>query len=138
VLELTPTHTSKESPVNSTAKLAIATVAGVVIGALGVEATRAQPKPPGFLVVEYEVTDPVGWKTYVDGARAAPSGGTFLVRAAKGTSLAGEPPKTITIVQFATVEDAVAFDSSPQYAALKPIRDKSSKWRSYVVEGVQK
>jgi uncharacterized protein (DUF1330 family) len=116
----------------------MAAVAGVVIGALGSEAIRAQPKPPGFLVVEYEVTDPVGWKTYVDGARANPSGGTFLVRATKGTSLAGEPPKTITIVQFPTVDDAVAFDSSPQYAALKPIRDKSSKWRSYVVEGLQR
>ena len=94
------------------------------------------PFPVGTL--EFEVTDPVGWKTYVDGARANPSGGTFLVRAAKGTSLAGDQPKTITIVQFPSVEDAVAFDSSPQYAALKPIRDKSSKWRSYVAEGIQK
>ena len=125
---------------SSTAKLAIATIVGVVIGIFGIEATRAQTKAqaPGFLVVEFEVTDPVGWKTYVDGASANPSGGIFLVRAAKGTSLAGEQPKTITIVQFPSVEDAVAFDSSPNYAALKPIRDKSSKWRSYVVQGIQK
>lgn len=124
----------------NTAKLAVATLAGVAIGAFGIEATRAQTKAqaPGFLVVEFEVTDPVGWKTYVDAARANPSGGIFLVRAAKGTSLAGEQPKTITIVQFPSVADAVAFDSSPHYAALKPIRDKSSKWRSYVVEGLQK
>ena len=123
---------------NGAAKLAIATVAGVVIGAFVIEATRAQTKAPGFLVVEYEITDPVGWKTYVEGARANPSGGAFLVRATRGTSLAGEAPKTITIVQFPSVEDAIAFDSSPHYAALKPIRDKSSKWRSYVVEGLQK
>jgi uncharacterized protein (DUF1330 family) len=121
-----------------TASIAIATVAGIVIGALGVEATRAQSKPPAFLVAEFEVTDPVGWKAYVDGARANPSGGIFIVRAAKGTSLAGEPPKTITIVQFPSVEDAVAFDSSPHYAALKPLRDKSSNWRSYVVQGLPK
>ena len=123
---------------NTTTRLALATIAGFMIGAFGIEATRAQSKAPGFLVVEFEVTDPVGWKTYVDGARASPSGGIFLVRAAKGTALAGEQPKSITIVQFPSVEDAVAFDSSPQYAALKPIRDKSSKWRSYVVEGIQK
>lgn len=122
---------------NTTAKLAIATLAGVMIGAFGIEATRAQSKAPGFLVVEFEVTDPVGWKTYVDGARANPSGGAFLVRAAKATSLAGEPPKSITIVQFPSVEDAIAFDASPHYSALKPIRDKSSKWRSYVAEGMQ-
>ncbi len=118
--------------------LAIATLIGMVIGALGVEATKAQSNAPAFLVAEFEVTDPVGWKAYVDGARANPSGGAFLVRAAKGTSLAGEPPKTITIVQFASVEAAIAFDSSPHYAALKPIRDKSSNWRSYVVQGMPK
>ena len=122
----------------TSAGLAIATLIGMVIGALGVEATRAQSNAPAFLVAEFEVTDPVGWKTYVDGARANPSGGAFLVRAAKGTSLAGEPPKTITIVQFASVEAAIAFDSSPHYAALKPIRDKSSNWRSYVVQGMPK
>jgi uncharacterized protein (DUF1330 family) len=122
----------------TSAGLAIATLIGMVIGALGVEATRAQSNAAAFLIAEFEVTDPVGWKTYVDGARANPSGGAFLVRAAKGTSLAGEPPKTITIVQFASVEAAIAFDSSPHYAALKPIRDKSSNWRSYVVQGVPK
>lgn len=119
------------------AKLGVAVAAGIVIGAFGLEATRAQTKAPALLVAEFEITDPVGWKAYVEGARANPSGGAFLVRAAKGTSLASEPPKTVTIVQFPSIEAAVAFDSSPHYAALKPIRDKSSRWRSYVVEGVQ-
>jgi len=123
---------------NDSMKLAFAVLGGVVIGAFGIEATRAQSKPPAFVVAEYEVIDPVGWKTYTDGARANPSGGTFLVRAAKASSLAGEQPKTITIVQFASVEEAIAFDTSPAYAALKPMRDKSSKWRSYVVEGISK
>jgi uncharacterized protein (DUF1330 family) len=134
-----PKHLNGGS-MNSTAKLAIATTVGVMIGMFGIEAIKAQAKArgPGFLVVEFEVTDPVGWKTYLDGVRANPSGGIFLVRAAKGTSLAGEQPRTITIVQFPSVEDAVTFDSSPHYAALKPIRDQSSKWRSYVVEGIQK
>lgn len=31
---------------------------------------------------------------------------------------------------------AAAFDSSPDYTALKPIRDRSTKWRSFVVEGL--
>jgi uncharacterized protein (DUF1330 family) len=122
----------------TTVKLALATLSGVLIGAFGVGVTGAQTKPPAFLVAEFEVTDPVGWKTYVDGARAIPGGGASLVRAAKGTSLAGEPPKTITVVQFASVDEAIAFDSSPAYMALKPLRDKSSNWRSYVVEGVLK
>ena len=99
--------------------------------------SSAQSKPAAFLVAEFEVTDPTGWKAYQEGARAMPpSGGVFLARAATGTGLAGAPPKTITIVQFPTVDDAIAFDSSPAYTALKPLRDKSSNWRSYVVEGL--
>ena len=122
---------------NSTLKMGIALVCGVVIGAFGIDSIRAQAKPPGYIIVEFEVTDPVGWKTYTEGTRAMPSsGGTFLARASKGTGLAGEKPKTITIVQYPSVEDAIAFDSSPAYVALKPIRDKSSNWRSYVVEGL--
>lgn len=127
----------KERLMNTSAKLAITTAVGVLIGAAGIDGINAQPKPPAYLIVEFEITDPAGWKEYVDGARANPSG-EFIVRAAKGTKLSGQPPKTITIVKFATIEDALAFDSSPQYAALKPLRDKSSNWRSYVVEGLPK
>ena len=104
---------------NTAIKFSIAVLSGVVIGAFGAEATRAQTKPPAYVVAEFEVTDPVAWNTYTNRARANPSGGVFLVRAAKGTSLAGEQPKTITIVQFASIDEAIAFDASPAYAALK-------------------
>jgi len=123
---------------NTSAKLVIATAVGILIGAAGIEGTNAQSRPPAYLVAEFEITDPAIWKAYVDGARANPSVGEFIVRAAKGTTLSGQPPKTITIVKYATIEDALAFDSSPQYVALKPLRDKSSNWRSYVVEGLPK
>lgn len=124
--------------VNTSLKMFAALVIGVAIGAVGIDSLPAQGKPAGYLVVEFEVTDPAGWKTYQDGVRANPSGGVFLARATKGIGLAGEPPKTITIVQFPTVDDATAFDASPAYTALKPIRDKSSNWRSYVVAGLPK
>jgi uncharacterized protein (DUF1330 family) len=124
---------------NTTLKIAVALVSGIAIGALGIESLRAQSKPVGFLVAEFEVTDPSGWKSYQEGVRAMPpNGGVFLARAAKGAGLAGAPPKAITIIQFPTVDDAIAFDSSPAYTALKPLRDKSSNWRSYVVEGLPK
>ena len=123
---------------NTYGKLLMATGLGILIGAAGIKTINAQSKPPAYLIAEFEVTDPAVWKTYVDGARAIPSGGEFIVRAAKGTALSGQAPKTITIVKYATIEDALAFDSSPQYAALKPLRDKSSNWRSYAVEGLPK
>ncbi len=121
---------------NANLKLISAMLAGVAICAAGIETSQAQSKPPGYLVVEFQVTDPVGWKAYADAARALPTSGTFIVRATKGVSLAGEPPKTITIIKFPSVDDALAFDTSPAYAALKESRDKSSNWRSYVVEGL--
>lgn len=90
------------------------------------------------MIIEYEVMDAVGYKEYLEGSRAvreALGGGTFLVRGAEGTSLSGEPPKTIAIIQFPSVEAAIAFDKSPEYSALKPNRDKLIQWRSFVVAG---
>lgn len=117
--------------------LAVTLVAGIAIGAFGVKSIQAQSKPPGYIVVELEITDPAGFKSYGDAARALPStGGTFIVQRSKGIALAGERPKLITIVKFPSVDDAVAFDASPGYAALKAVRDKSSNWRSYAVEGL--
>lgn len=118
-------------------KLLLAVVAGSIIGAVGIEMARAAAKPPGYLVVEYEIIDPAGFKIYLQGSSAIKSSRTFLARHAKGTTLSGEPPKWIGIIQYPSVEEALAYDSSPEYAALKPIRDKSTKWRSFVVEGMQ-
>src|SRR5436190_11627749 len=111
-------------------KPAIALIGGVVIAAAMIGNVHAQAKPPAYLVVEFEVVDPVGWKEYTDAARALGGPGRFLVRAAKGVPNAGEPPKNITIILFPSMEAAETFDSSPGYTALKANRDKSAKWRS--------
>ena len=111
-------------------------IAGLVCAGAMLGNANAQAKPPAYLVVEFEVIDPIGWKEYADAARALGSLGRFIVRGAKGVPLAGEPPRSITIVMFPSMEAAVAFDSSAAYTALKANRDKSSKWRSYVVEGL--
>ena len=111
-------------------------IAGLVCAGAMLGNANAQAKPPAYLVVEFEVIDPIGWKEYADAARALGSLGRFIVRGAKGVPLAGEPPRSITIVMFPSMEAAVAFDSSAAYTALKANRDKSSKWRSYVAEGL--
>ena len=121
---------------NVTAKLLLAGLGGIGIGAAAVELAQASAKPPAFQIVEYEITDPAGFQTYIKGADAIHSSRIFLARHAKGTSLSGEPPKWIGILQYPSLEDALAFDSSPEYTALKPIRDRSTKWRSFVVEGL--
>jgi uncharacterized protein (DUF1330 family) len=122
---------------NVKVQLLVALLAAVAMGAVGIELARATAKPPAFMVVEYEITDPVGFRAYIKGADAIHSSRIFLARHAKGTSLSGEPPKWIGILQYPSLEDAIAFDSSPEYSALKSIRDRSTKWRSFVVEGLE-
>jgi uncharacterized protein (DUF1330 family) len=121
--------------------LALAAIVTAFIGAFAVDTTTAQTKPPGYMIIEYEVMDPAGYREYLKASaalRESGVGGTFLVRGAKGVSLSGEPPKTTAVIQFPSVEEAVAFDKSPEYTALKASRDKALKWRSFVVEGMQK
>ena len=121
---------------NSKMQLLLAVVGGVVIGAFGVGLAWAKAKPPAYMVVEYEITDDAGFEEFIKGDEKIQSSRIFLARHAKGVSLSGEPPKWIGILQFPSVEDALAFDSSPEFTALKPIRDKSTNWRSFVVKGL--
>ncbi len=118
-------------------KFFLAIVVGVIIGAVGITLARAAAKPPGYLVVEYEIIDQPGFMTFIQGSNAIKSSRVFLARHARGTSLSGEPPKWIGIIQYPSVDDALAYESSPEYTALKPLRDKTTKWRSFVVEGVR-
>lgn len=122
--------------VNLKAKLLLAVIGGVVIGGFGVGLAWATAKPPAYMVVEYEITDDAGSEEFIKGDAKISSPRIFLARHAKGVSLSGEPPKWIGILQFPSVQDALAFDSSPEFTALKPIRDKSTKWRSFVVKGL--
>jgi len=121
---------------NVIAKLVLAALGGLALGATAMELAHAAAKPPAFQIVEYEITDPAGFQRYIRGADAIHSSRIFLARHAKGTSLAGAPPKWIGILQYPSLEAALAFDSSPEYTALKVIRDQSTRWRSFVVEGL--
>ena len=122
---------------NNAAKLLLAGLVGIGIGVAAAEIAHASAKPPAFQIVEYEITDPAGFQKYINGADAIHSARVFLARHAQGTALAGEPPKKwIGILRYPSLDDALAFDSSPEYKALKPIRDQSTKWRSFVVEGL--
>jgi uncharacterized protein (DUF1330 family) len=119
------------------ATLLLVALGGIGVGVAAAEIAHAAAKPPAFQIVEYEITDPAGFQTYIKGAAAIHSSRVFLARHAQGISLAGEPPKKwIGILQYPSLDDARAFDASPEYRALKSIRNKSTKWRSFLVEGL--
>ena len=123
-------------------KVALATLAGVLIGLAGARAIHAQQAktPPGYVIAEVEVTDPITLKKYSEKAPqiVASSGGHYVVRGGgKIQALEGEPPKGfIVVIGFDSAEKAREWYDSPAYAAIKPFRQSSTKSRLFIVEGV--
>ena len=120
-------------------QLSLAVLAGVALGAVSVQGIRAQAKPPVYVVAEIDVTDPATYQTYVDrnGALAQSFGGRFLARGGKTEANAGPPRRgRIAIYTFESMEKMQAWRDSAQYKELIVIRDQSSNFRSFAVEGL--
>jgi uncharacterized protein (DUF1330 family) len=123
-------------------KLALAVLAGVAIGVTGAAAIHAQQAktPPGYVIAEVEVTDPTTLQKYGEKAPqiVATFNGHYVVRGGgKIQALEGEPPKGyIVVIAFDSAEKAREWYDSPAYAAIRPIRQSSTKSRLFVAEGV--
>jgi uncharacterized protein (DUF1330 family) len=120
-------------------KLLLALLVGALIGVGGATAIHARQMKmmPGYVVAEVEVTDPATFKQYSDKAPGtiAQYGGHYVIRGGKNTSLEGDAPKRFVVIQFESVEKAKAWEDSPEYSAIKPIRHKSAKSRVFIIEG---
>ena len=117
----------------------LAVLAGAALGAVAVHGLRAQAKPPVYVVAEIEVTDPATYQTYVDrnGALVQSFGGRFLARGGKTETIAGPAPRgRVAIYTFESMEKMQAWCDSAPYKELIAIRDQSSTFRSFAVEGL--
>jgi uncharacterized protein (DUF1330 family) len=121
-------------------KLALAVLAGVSIGVAGAKVIYAQQvkTPPAYVIAEVDVTDPATFQKYREKIpeTLAPFNGHYVVRGGKTQSLEGEPPKRFVVIAFDSMEKAQAWEDSPAYAAIKPIRQSSAKSRIFIAEGV--
>jgi uncharacterized protein (DUF1330 family) len=123
-------------------KLALAVLAGLLIGVAGARAIHAQQgkTPPAYVIAEVEVTDPTTLKKYGDKAPqiVASFNGHYVVRGGGNIqSLEGEPPKGfIVVIGFESAEKARDWYDSPAYAAIRPIRQSATKSRLFIAEGV--
>jgi uncharacterized protein (DUF1330 family) len=117
-----------------------ALVAGFALGAAAVEGVRAQAKPPAYTIAEVEVTDQATYQEYMKGTsvQVPAAGGRFIVRGGRTFVVNGAPPKRIAVIQWENFEKAQGFFESEAYRQLMPIRDKSSNFRAFVIEGVAK
>jgi uncharacterized protein (DUF1330 family) len=123
--------------VKSTHKIAVAMLVGIGLGSLGTRAATAQAPPSALYIAE--VSDVTNADDMAKYAAAAPAtvekyGGRYVVRGGKTVTLEGQPPARIVITAFKSMADAQKWYDSPEYSALRPLRQRSAKSRSFIVE----
>lgn len=91
-----------------------------------------------YVIVEIEVTDPVGYEEYKKQAAATVHtyGGKYIVRGGKTEVLEGNwKPKRIVVLEFPTMERAKEWLNCPEYAEPRKLRHKTAKTNMLVIEG---
>jgi uncharacterized protein (DUF1330 family) len=122
--------------------MVLAGLAGIVMGAGGMDALRAATaEAPAFLIGNIQaVNDPAIYRQYQQAVLAThePFGGHFLVRGAHAVVLdtSAQPPGTIVVLAFPNMKALRGWWNSPAYAALRPLREKATRGQLYAVEGV--
>lgn len=93
-----------------------------------------------YMILEIEVTDPETYASYVAQAPAtvAQYGGRYLVRGGAVTPVDGQwRPERMVVLEFPSMADYERWVTSPEYAAIAPLRERSTNGRVIVVEGYE-
>jgi uncharacterized protein (DUF1330 family) len=124
--------------VNTKSKIVIAAVAGAALGATAMQGLHAQAKLKAYGVVEAERigTAPSDYLPAARKAIEAAHGRALRTFNGRVVSIEGTPPaQHVGIVEWDSVDDAVAFYKSKAWTDLAPQREKFQKVvRRYVVE----
>jgi len=91
-----------------------------------------------YVLAEIEVTDPAGYDEYRKQVLAVVTkyGGKFIVRGGKIEPLEGGwAPKRMVALEFPSLEQALKWYRSPEYAPLIRLRQKASRGKLILVEG---
>jgi uncharacterized protein (DUF1330 family) len=93
---------------------------------------------PGYVIYQGEVTDPERYEEYKVKAAAsiAAAGGRYIVRAGDMEVLEGDAPAGRTVVlEFPTLQAAIDWYHSDDYAAARKIRQGAATARMYAIDG---
>jgi uncharacterized protein (DUF1330 family) len=124
--------------VNTKSKIILAVVAGAALGAAATQGLHAQAKLKAYSVGEVEAIGalPPDYLPTVRKAIEAAHGRALRTVNGRVVSIEGAPPpKNAAIVEWDSVDDAVAFYKSKAWTDLAPQREKAQKTiRRYVVE----
>ena len=120
-------------------------VAGIGIGAAGVQVLHATNRAPVYYVAEQDISDPEGYANeFVPRAAAIikAAGGRYVAAggvgsAGKVTGFDGDPPKSRVVIHvWDSLEQIQAWYNSPEYKEARKIGEKYAKFRSFAVDGV--
>jgi uncharacterized protein (DUF1330 family) len=119
--------------------VALTLLAGVAIGAVAVEGLHAQAKLKAYVVAELEPLGGAGLEpAYLTAVRKAitDAHGRSLRTLGRVEHIEGAAaPKRVAIIEWDSLDDAVAFYKSKAWTDLAPERDKGQKTiRRYAVE----
>ena len=93
---------------------------------------------PAYMIVEVETTDEAlmaEYRKHTPGL-VAKFGGKFIVRGGRVESKEGGwQPKRMVALEFPSMEQALKWYDSPEYAPLIKLRQKASKGKLIIVEG---
>ncbi len=92
-----------------------------------------------YIIVEMEVTDPVGILEYRKLAEASVTayGGRFVVRGGRTEALEGGwEPKRIVVLEFPDAGRARQWWASKEYAEARVIRNRAANTRMILAEGI--
>ena len=120
-------------------KIPLAILAGAALGAVAMQGLHAQAKLKAYSVGEIETLDATAQAAYLPAARKAieaAHGRALRTAAGRVVQIDGGPaPKNAAIVEWDSLDDAVAFYKSKAWTDLAPQREKATKvLRRYVVE----
>lgn len=92
----------------------------------------------GYIIAQVDVTNP---QQYAEYAKLTPAlvekaGGRFLARGGQTASLEGPAPRSrVVIIEFPSFERAQAFYNSPEYVAVRKLREGAAVAQFVAVEG---
>lgn len=92
-----------------------------------------------YVIADIDITDPTAYEEYRQKVPAtiARYGGRYLARGGRVEPLEGGwSPKRIAMLEFPSLEEALTWYRSPEYQPLVKIRQKASRGRLLVVEGL--
>jgi uncharacterized protein (DUF1330 family) len=93
--------------------------------------------PKAYWIARVDVNDPETYKKYVETGKPAFEryNAKFLARGGRSEALEGNNRARNVLIEFASMEDALACYNSPEYTAARAIRQAVSEGDWILVEG---